>query len=99
MESLYSVYKFVKHGSKAFVIGTIVLTIILTIMLILNWDRGWTTGRKMSVVIILLGVFMLYRWRNILMLIINPEVVIVEKVTEQVIEPVTTAIAAVAEEL
>ena len=97
MESLYSAYRFAKHGSKAFVIGTIVLTIILTIMLILNWDRGWTTGRKMSVVVILLSVFMLYRWRNILRLIVNPGDVVIEKVTERVIEPVTATVTAITE--
>lgn len=79
MESLYSTYRFVKHGSRALVVGAIMLTIILTIMLILNWDRGWTTGRKMSAVVILLCVFMLYRWRDALKLIINPEYVIAEK--------------------
>ena len=96
MEGLYEAYKFVKNGSKAFVIGTIVLTIILTIMLILNWNKGWTTGRKISAVVIFLCVFMLYRWRNILKAIIYPEDVITERVIEQIVEPV---LAAATEEL
>lgn len=92
MEGLYAAYKFVKNGSKAFVIGTIVLTIILTIMLILNWNKGWTTGRKMSAVVIFLCVFMLYRWKGILKTIIYPEDVITKKLTERIVEPVITAV-------
>ena len=85
LATLYAAYNVVKKGSTAFVVATTILSIILLIVLVAGWDQGWTTGRKMMGVVLFLCMFMLYRWRNLIELIIFPEDVIITKATEKMI--------------
>ncbi len=96
---LYTGYKLLKKGSQAFVIAVVILAIIMVILLITGMDKGWTTGRKMEVVVLLLCAFMLYRWKDIIMLIIYPEDVIIDKGTDIAADIVSSAVQSTAESI